>query len=115
MMRDEQTLRIQIKEAFTEKLVSCFLEILIIAGFRDSSFSGYDALRFINERYGILLSPGRMYSTMYAMERKKLVEGSHVQGKRVYRVTDFGKMTLDVVTSSDEIQAFIVKVLSKQM
>ena len=113
MMRDEQTLRIQIKEAFTERLVSCFLEILVIAGFRDNSFSGYDALRFINERYGILLSPGRMYSTMYAMERKKLVEGSHVQGKRMYKVADFGKLTLEVVTSSEEIQAFMAKVLRK--
>ena len=113
MTPDEQTLRIQIKEAFIEKLVSCFLEILVIAGFRDDSFSGYDALRFINEHFGILLSPGRMYSTLYAMERKKLVEGSYEKGKRMHKVTDFGKLTLDVVTSSDEIQAFVAKVLRK--
>ena len=113
MTPDEQALRSKIKEEFTEKLVSCFLEILVIAGFRDSSFSGYDALRLINERYGILLSPGRMYSTIYAMERKKLVEGSYQKGKRMYRVTDFGKLTLEVVTSSDETQAFMEKVMKR--
>jgi DNA-binding PadR family transcriptional regulator len=113
MMPDEKTLRVQIKEEFTERVVSCFLEILVIAGFRDDSFSGYDALRFINERFGIMFSPGRMYSTLYAMERKKLVEGSYEKGKRVYEVTELGKLTLEVVTSSDEIQAFMAKVLKK--
>jgi DNA-binding PadR family transcriptional regulator len=113
MTPKEQMLRNQIKEQFTEKLVSCFLEILILAGFIDSSFIGYDALRFVNERFEILLSPGRMYSTLYSMERKRLIEGSYQKGKRTYKVTDLGKLTVEVVTSSDEIQAFMAKVMRK--
>lgn len=113
MVPNEQTLRIQIKEEFTEKLVSCFLEFLVMAGFRNDSFSGYDALRFINERFGILVSPGRMYYTLHSMERKKLVESSYKKGKRVYKVTELGKLTLEIVTSPDEIQAFMAKVMKK--
>ncbi len=114
MTREEQELRIQIRQQFTEKLVSCFLEILVIGAFRETAFSGYDALRLISERYGKPISPGRMYSTLYAMERKKLVEGSYRKGKRMYIVTDLGKLTFEVVTSSDEMQSFMEKMTKKE-
>lgn len=108
-MQDTRTLRTQIREEFTEKLVSCFLEIFVMAGFRDATFSGYDALKLVDERFGILLSPGRIYYTVRSMEKKKLLESSYKRGKKVYRVTKVGKLTLEVVLS-DEMRSFMVNI-----
>lgn len=109
MLHDIPTLRTQIKDEFTEKLVSCFLEIFVMAGFRDTSFSGYDALKLVEERFGILLSPGRIYYTIRSMEKKKLLDGSYHKRKKVYKVTELGILTLEIVIS-DEMRAFMVNI-----
>lgn len=80
-----------------------------MAGFRDATFSGYDALKLVDERFGILLSPGRIYYTVRLMEKKKLLESSYKRGKKVYRVTKVGKLTLEVVLS-DEMRSFMVNI-----
>ncbi len=109
MLNDTPLLRTQIRDEFTEKLVSCFLEIFVMAGFGDASFSGYDAMKLVDERFGILLSPGRIYYTIRSMEKKKLLESSRKKGKKVYTVTELGKLTLKVVIS-DDMRAFMVDI-----
>jgi hypothetical protein len=112
MAPNDQALRNQIKEQFTEKLVSCFLEILVLAGFRDGSFSGYDALKFINERYGSRLVQEECTPLCTRWRGKGWLK---VRTRREKGPTK--SLTLEnslwKVTSSDEIQAFMEEVMRK--
>lgn len=85
-----------------------------MARFRDKPFSGYDVLIFVREQFGLLLSPGTVYSRLYSMEREGLIELVIEKGKkRVYRLTDLGKLMVDVTTSMNEIKAFITKIFEQ--
>lgn len=111
MVFNEESLRNQVKKEFEKKLVSLFLDVIILAHFKDATFKASEALRFVQERFGVLINPGKVYQVVYAMEREGLVKGSYEERKRVYQVTDFGKLTLEVATSPEEIEAFMATML----
>lgn len=105
----------EIKKKFVERIVTNFLDIMIMAHFTDKSFSGYDVLVFIQKKFGLLLSPGTVYSKLYSMEREGLIKLVVKRGrKRVYRVTDLGRLTVEVTTSTDEIRAFFSRIFERQ-
>lgn len=86
-----------------------------MAHFRDRSFSGYDVLVFVQRRFGLLLSPGTVYSRLYSMEREGLIKLVAKRGrKRIYRVTDLGKLTVEVTTSANEIKAFFARIFEQR-
>ena len=111
MTSDEQALRKKMKAKFTERLVDAFLDAIILARYQNCPFSGYDALLFIQEQFGLHVSPGTVYSTIYNMERQKLVELISENKKRIYQVTEKGKLYTEVVTSPKEIGAFMQKLM----
>jgi DNA-binding PadR family transcriptional regulator len=113
MIENPQELKAQISEKFAEKIVTSFLDTIILVNFRDCSFSGYDALQFINREFGLHISSGTIYSTIYSMERKELLAGSS-NGKRVFRLTDLGKITLEVAAGSSELMALIESIKGKK-
>lgn len=104
----------RMKREFIERIVTSFLDVIVMAHFRDKSFSGYDVLTFVQKQYGLLLSPGTVYSRLYSMERDGLIKLVARRGKkRVYRLTDLGRLMVDVATSMDEIKAFITKIFEQ--
>ena len=113
MITKDQTLRIQIKNSFMERLVTSFLDIIILTHFKNDPFSGYDILLFIQKQFNIILSPGTVYSVVYAMERKKLITGSSKKGKRTYTLTEKGRLTANIATSPNELQSFMTKLTGK--
>ena len=113
MIPNERQLKSQIRRKFIERTIASFLDILVMTHFQNDSFSGYDAVQFIQARFGVLLSPGKVYSTIYAMERKMLVVGSSADGKRIYKITKIGKLTLDTVTASDEIEVLMANIMKE--
>jgi DNA-binding PadR family transcriptional regulator len=87
-----------IKRRFSQKIISSFLEIIILRYFENKIFSGYDVIVFIHKKFGILLSAGKVYSTLYVMERSKLINGFNLnKRKKVYRLTEKGEYTLTVL------------------
>jgi DNA-binding PadR family transcriptional regulator len=79
------------------RVVKSFLDILILVEMKkQSNISGYDITSFVNERFGGILSPGTVYATLYAIERKGLIHGQSDGRKTVYALTETGKK---VVTS----------------
>ncbi|MCW3995295.1 MAG: PadR family transcriptional regulator [Candidatus Bathyarchaeota archaeon] len=101
----------RIKKKFIDRLIKNFLDIIILAHFRDKVFSGYDVMVYVNREFGSLLSSGTVYSHMYALERQRLIElvGGN-ERKHVYRLTDRGKLTAEVLTAGKEIQEFMKKI-----
>jgi DNA-binding PadR family transcriptional regulator len=82
------------------RVVKSFLDILILIEMKkQSNLSGYDITSFVNERFGGILSPGTVYATIYAIERKGLIEGKNDGRKTVYALTAKGN---DVVASMME-------------
>ncbi len=96
-----------IKSEFIKKLVSNFLDIIMIAHFQQKAFSGYDVIQFIHRRFGILLSSGTVYYTLYAMEREKLLESYSAFNKRVFKATEKGLHRTQLLMNPNEMGAFL--------
>ncbi|MBC7131102.1 helix-turn-helix transcriptional regulator, partial [Candidatus Bathyarchaeota archaeon] len=107
MLDKDEKLVFEIKRRFIERLVSNFLDVIVLRHFRNDSFSGYDVLLFIRDRFNMLLSSGTVYSKLYSMEREGLVEVVSTGRKRIYRLTELEKLVADVATSSSEIKMFM--------
>ncbi len=102
-----------IRKAFTKRLITNFLDITVIAHFSDKPFSGYDVLTFLKSEFDVKLSSGTVYSTLYAMERQGLIEGFDSESKRMYKVTERGKITATVVTSFEGTREFMMALTGK--
>jgi DNA-binding PadR family transcriptional regulator len=79
------------------RVVKSFLDILILIEMKkQNNISGYDITSFVNDRFGAILSPGTVYATIYAIERKGLITGKSDGRKTVYALTEKGN---DVIAS----------------
>ena len=47
----------------------------MLAELRNGAMSGYDAISFIHNKFGVLVSSGTVYSHLYALERDGLIKG----------------------------------------
>ncbi len=113
MENQGEGLRKQLKEEFIQRLTARFLDLIIMGRFRNEPFSNYDAHKFVQDEFGLKISSGTIHSTIYGMERKRLVTSLTMNGKRVYRLTDRGKMTVEVATSPEEIATFVERALGR--
>jgi DNA-binding PadR family transcriptional regulator len=96
-------------EEIQKSMIKNFLDIIILAELRNSSpLSGYDVIDFIHKKFDVLISSGTIYSLLYSMERKGLIEGELTGGKRVYVLTDKGTNAINaLLKSKEEIQRFL--------
>jgi DNA-binding PadR family transcriptional regulator len=94
--------------------MGAFLDVIILGSFQNVLFSGYDVICFVQNHFGTLISAGKVYSNLYAMERENLIVGSNFSDrKRVYKITEKGNMTLRVVTSRKEVERFLNSIVPK--
>jgi DNA-binding PadR family transcriptional regulator len=90
-------------------VVKNFLESVFMTQLmNESPLSGFDFLIFVRQRYGIVISPGTVYTRLYSLERKGLIKGNLLSGKRVYRLTVKGEHAIkSFLKSKEEIQMFV--------
>ena len=95
------------------RLTKYFLDVIVMHELRTSNhLSGYDVMELVNTKFGILISPGTIYSLLYSLERKGLIEGSINNEKRTYVLTDKGRKTTNTIEGSkEEIQIFVQTLL----
>lgn len=99
---------LKIVENLRKKAVKNFMDILILTEIKKGSLSGYDVIRFIHRRFGILVSSGTVYSLLYSLERDGLIKGVWNQRKRVYALTEMGERNIKVINkANEEIQNFL--------
>jgi DNA-binding PadR family transcriptional regulator len=82
------------------RVVKCFLDILILIEMKkqkENTLGGYDITAFINSRFGGILSPGTVYATLYAMERRGVIAGSSDGKKTVYALTEKGDQVVTIM------------------
>ena len=105
---DTRSFEDQILKAAEEKIIVSFLDGLILCQLRNEQLSGYDLILLLHKKFQLLVSPGTLYSTLYSMERKNLVEcASSTARKRTYKITRNGAAVLYLLGHSQRMRKFI--------
>jgi DNA-binding PadR family transcriptional regulator len=91
------------------------MDLIILKELKSNAkISGYDIIVLIHRKFHLLLSPGSVYSVLYAMERKGLVEGTITSQKRVYNVSKKGEEEIqNILHNRDKIHLLLESVLCK--
>ena len=94
------------------RIVKSFMDILIMAELRNGPMSGYDAIAFVHNKFGILVSSGTVYSLLYSLERENLIKGMWAKRKRTYELTEKGERTIEaVLNTNDKIKGLMTNLL----
>jgi len=110
-----ERLEAKILKKMHERIIKNFMDIIILAELRNGAISGYDVISFIHNKFHLLVSSGTVYSLLYSLERNGLIEGTWNERKRVYKLTEKGKRTIETILSAnDKIKNFITALLKVQ-
>lgn len=95
-----------------ERIVKCFLDVLILAQLEKEVKSAYDIIAFIHKKFNILLNPGTIYSNVHSLERDGLIQSNWAKRKKVYTLTEKGRKTIHAFINADKkIQLFVANLL----
>jgi DNA-binding PadR family transcriptional regulator len=102
----------KILKKIQERIIKSFMDTIIMSELRNGPVSGYDIISYIYNKFGLLVSSGTVYSLLYSLERNGLIEGNWIERKRVYKLTERGAKTTQVILdSTDRIKSFMKTVL----
>ncbi len=94
------------------RTVKSFMDILILTELQNGPMSGYDAIAFVHNKYGIPVSSGTVYSLLYSLERDGMIKGRWSKRKRVYELTEKGERTINIVlNANDKIKGLVTSLL----
>ena len=99
---------------FCERILKAFMDIAILVKMmKEGPLSGFDVISYFHSRFGLQVSPGTVYSSLYKMERDGLIESERVPKKRVYTVTEKGKERVnEALNATNEINSLLKMLLS---
>jgi DNA-binding PadR family transcriptional regulator len=80
-----------------ERIIKDFLDVIVLCELQNGSLSGYDIISVVFRRYHFLISAGTVYSQLYKLERKGLIECSLCEKKKIYCLTSRGKFTIGTI------------------
>jgi len=94
-------------------IVKNFLDTVIMVRLKTcSSLSGYNLIEYVQQKYGVLISSGTVYSLLYSLERKGLLKADCASGKRLYALTEEGLKAIEsILDSREEIKKFVGNIL----
>jgi DNA-binding PadR family transcriptional regulator len=99
-----------------ERIIKNFMDVIIMAELKSGPLSGYDVISFIHNKFHLLVSSGTVYSLLYSLERNGLIEGTWNERKRVYKLTEKGRKTIEtILNANDKIQNFVTALLKVQV
>ena len=78
------------------KSVKSLMDVIILSIVKDGSITGYDAIGYIHEKYGVMMSAGTVYSHLYSLERDGLIIGDVNEKSRIFAITENGKKILEI-------------------
>jgi DNA-binding PadR family transcriptional regulator len=94
------------------RIVKNFLDIIIMSELRDAHLSGFDIIVFIQKKFDVNMSPGTVYATLYSLERHNLIQGTRLERKRVYQLTQTGVQTIkEMLDANVAIKSFTSTIL----
>ena len=85
------------------RIIKNFLDTIFLAELkRTQPQSAYALMNLVHRKFGFLISAGTVYALLYAMERKELVIGEPTENKRIYKLTQKGNETIDILIKRRE-------------
>ena len=85
------------------RIVKNFLDTIFLAELKKTQpQSAYALMNKVHRKFGFLISAGTIYALLYSMERKELVTGEQTENKRIYRLTEKGNETINVILNTKE-------------
>ena len=98
------------------QVVKSFRDIAILAILEENEdLNGYEVMKRLFEKLGILLSSGTIYSTLYALEREQLIKGVSLSKCRTYKLTSKGHAELEQVDEIIEaFKLFMIQLCGKK-
>ena len=105
--KEEKDIENEVLKGLEIEIMKNHLKIIFLLSIKkNGALSGYDLLQRTQDKYGVNLSPGTIYTQLYALERKNLLKGQiDSSGKRVYSLTSDGIKATDIILSSkDQIE-----------
>lgn len=98
----------QAVEDLKKRVITNFMDILVLTEMKKGALSGYDIIDMIQKRFGILVSPGTVYNLLYSLERNGFIKNVGSQQKRVYSLTTQGERNIKLfMKANNEIQNLI--------
>ena len=80
------------------RIVKNFLDTIFLAELKKAQpQSAYALMNLVHRKFGFLISAGTVYALLYSMERKDLVIGELTENKRIYRLTQKGNETINII------------------
>lgn len=92
----------RIVENLRRRTSKTFMDMLILAELQEKPLSDYDIISLIHKRFDVMVSSGTVYSLLYSLERKGLVNADPDNRKRVYTLTEKGEELLKTVEQANE-------------
>ena len=86
--------------ALRKRTIKSFMDVIMLTELLKKPMTGYDMIVSIQEKFGILVSSGTVYSHLYALERNETISGVQNRGKRKYKLTEKGKQHLEISMNS---------------
>jgi DNA-binding PadR family transcriptional regulator len=109
LQSDDLPAEFMLKEIKT-RIIKDFLNIMILLQMtKCDGVSGYDIIDLINLKFSESISPGTVYSTLYAVERKGLIYGETDGRKTVYKLTPKGQAVAETLRNSQKELADVCK------
>ena len=85
------------------RIIKNFLDTIFLAELKKTQpQSAYALMNKVHRKFGFLISAGTVYALLYSMERKELVTGAQTENKRIYRLTEKGNETINVILNTKE-------------
>jgi len=87
-------------KGFRERCVKSILDLVILRLLLEKPLGAYEIIGAIHNKSGVMLSPGTVYPTLFSLERKKLIETEWVSRKKVYKLSNTGRSTVDKLSDA---------------
>jgi DNA-binding PadR family transcriptional regulator len=80
-----------------------FLDYMLLSMLRkNGGLNGHEIIDLIRSKVDVSLNCGMAYSSLCLLELKGLINSEWVKGKKVYKLTNQGEQTLDIIIGAKE-------------
>jgi len=71
--------------------VKSLMDIILLSKAKSEAITGYDAISYLHENYGVMISAGTVYAHLYALERDGLISSKVDSKSRIFKITENGE------------------------
>jgi DNA-binding PadR family transcriptional regulator len=107
---ENQNFEDEVLKMVQDRIISGYLDALILFRLRKARLSGYDLVKLIHADFNLLVSPGTVYSTLYSLERKGYIVCLLNGRKRTCTLTEKGETLLKIITESQKLRILLKQI-----